>query len=196
MEVDIFAQVADGFFARSLDDLRVEGESGMILDTVSSVPHNSDPSLFPGYSGRGYASLNYSLSENVQGQWTFLSLPSSSDYKFSFLYSNHAERSRRLLVVVTQGSQRYDARITFNASCVKCSDFLSSPDQVSVPFNISLTQSLVSITISLSSIDISLDAIVAVPREFFNPTNLAASRQFLQECNIISGSFKYVHNIV
>ena len=190
MEVDIFAQVANGYFARSLDDLRVEGETGIIETTSFSVIPLSNTSLFPGFRGRGYAVLNFSDSESVLGQWIIPSFPSPSQYQFIFLYSNHAHRSRRLAVVVSQSGKENDARVTFSAGCLACATFLSSPNELTKPTNFTLTESMLTISIQLSSVDISLDAIVAIPRAFYDPQSLTDPERFSTTCMITSEQFK------
>ncbi len=185
-EVEIFAQVVQGFYARSLDEVQVEGESGIIQQTSSFVPHSSDPSLFPDFSGRGFASLNYTEFQRFDAQWVFTSLPTSSEYQIGFKYSSHDRRSRRLEVVIMQGGNSVSARVTFIAGCSGCIAYLSSPNLLSQPANISLTEAMLTVVVSLSSLDISLDAIVAIPREFFDPIALSDPVRFLSACNISS----------
>ena len=185
-EVEIFAQVVQGFYASSLDAIRVEGESGIIQQTSIFVPHSSDRSLFPGFSGRGFALLNYTESEIFDAQWVFPSLPTASEYQFSFLYSSHGRRSRRLEVLIMQEGSSINARVTFLAGCMGCTAYLLIPSQLARPANFSLTEAMLTIVVSLSSLDISLDAIVAVPKEFFNPLTLSDPPRFLSTCDIIS----------
>lgn len=189
MEVDIFVRVANGFYAKSIDSIRVEGESGIIQATSTSVPQNSHPSLFPQFSGRGYASLNYSQSEIVIVQWTFPSLPTSSEYQFGFRYSSHDHRNRRRSVNIMQGGRTFAARITFLANCLSCTAYLTSSDanQVTQNANYSLVQSMVTIMVTFSSVDISLDVIIAIPQQFYNPVELDDVSQFLSSCANISG---------
>lgn len=198
MEVDIFSQVANGFYAKSLGHIRVEGESGLIQATSSSVPQSSDSSLFPQFSGRGFAALDYSPSENIAVQWVFPSLPISSEYQFSFLYSNQDRRSRRLPVTLLQSGRNHNARVTFLSNCFACTAYLTSSDanQVTEHVNFTLTQSMVTIVLPLSSINISLDVIIAVPRDFFHPVNLEDVARFSSTCDILSGSSKYVKFLI
>lgn len=180
-------EVANGFYAKSLDSIRVEGESGIIQAISSSVPRNSNPSLFPGFSGRGYASLNYSQSEIVVVQWIFPRLPISSEYQFSFRYSSHDRRNRRRSVRIMQDGQSFDARITFLANCSTCTAFLTTSTADQVTQNYTLMQSMVTLMVTLSSIDISLDAIVAIPHQFYNPMGVDNLSRFLSSC---SGTFE------
>jgi hypothetical protein len=171
VEVDIYAQVASGFYAKSLDAIRVEGESGVVLPSSTLVPRSSDLLRF---SGRGYANLNYSQSERVTVQWMFPMLPRMAEYRFGFIYSSHDRRNRRLQVTVMQNGWSTDARVTFRANCMACTAYLTSSDadQLTEPVNYTLVQSTVMLQVTFSSVDISLDAIVAVPQHFYNPTSL------------------------
>lgn len=190
VEVDIFVQVVNGFYAKSLNDVTVEGESGIIQATsTSSVPRNSDPSVFPQFSGRGYASLNYSQSDIVIVQWTFPLLPISSDYQFVFRYSSHDHRNRRRSVNIMQDGRRYDARVTFLANCVACTAYLTNSDanEVNQRANYTLGQSMVTIVATFSSVDIALDAIIALPQQVYNPASLNDNSRFLSSCDVISG---------
>lgn len=188
VEVDIFVRIANGFYAKSLDSIRVEGESGIVQATSAPVPQNSDPSLFPQFSGQGYASLNYSQSEIVIVQWAFPTLPTSSEYQFSFRYSSHDHRNRRRSVNIMQGGRNFDARVTFLANCFSCTAYLTSSDanQVTQRANYTLEQSLVLITVTFSSVDISLDTIVATPLQFYNPVSLDDATRFLSLCAVNS----------
>lgn len=191
MEVDIFARIASGFYARSLDSLRVEGEAGIIQATSLPVPRNSNTLLFPEFSGRGYASLNYSQSQNVIVQWVFPSIPTLSEYQITFIYSSHDHRNRRRSVTIIQDGISYGARVTFLANCLACKAYLSSSDanEIAERANFTLTQSMVTLLVSFSAVDISLDAIVAIPRALFNPTSLGDPSLFLATCDIISRMF-------
>lgn len=188
IEVDIFAQIAHGFYVRALNHIRVEGEAGIIESTTAAVPRSSDRALYPSFTGRGFATLNYSQTDNVRVQWTLSSLPSSTQYQIAFLYSNHDRRSRRLSVTVIQEDQNINARVTFTADCSTCTTLLTgpSPGAVFTPLNLTLTESMVSIFITLSSVELSLDAIVAVPQAFYDPQSLSNSVLFLATCNIFS----------
>lgn len=189
VEVTILAQVADRFYAMSLDGIRIEGEAGVIQTTSQPVRPSADMSLFPEFTGRGFASLNYSQSELVTVQWIFSSLPVSTRYQIAFVYSSHDRRNRRRPVTIMQEHLNVNARVTFLADCLKCTAYLSDSDQVSEPANFSLTQSIMTVTASLSAIDISLDAVVAVPQLFFDPSSLDDPVRFLSTCNITSGEF-------
>lgn len=189
MEVDIYAQVASGFYAKSLDNIQVEGESGIIQATSLSVPRSSDSFLYPRFSGRGFASLNYSQSENVVVQWVFSLIPSSIEYQVIFKYTSHDHINRRRSVNIMQGDRNFGARVTFLAGCTACTAFLTSSDasQVERNANFSLTRSMATLTVSFSSVDISLDAIVAIPQLFYDPVILDDPASFLSMCNVTSG---------
>ena len=58
--------VADGYYVRSLHHVSVEGEIGRRLDTTEVVQTATDEVLFPGFSFRGYAILQFSSSERVR----------------------------------------------------------------------------------------------------------------------------------
>lgn len=193
VEMAIFAQVADGFYLRSLRNIKVEGEVGIILSTSDLVHQSSDSSLFRGFSGRGFAFLNYSEFESDVAQWSFPSLPTSSDYQIGFIYSNHVRRSRRRPVTLMQEERSFDARVTFLGDCMACTAFVSPLDatQVTEPANFSLTESMLTVTMSLSAINISLDAIVAIPRHYFDAISLGNQSRdhFLTACNLTSVSF-------
>ena len=191
MEVTILAQIADTFYVRSLDSIRVEGEAGVIQATSQPIHQSADMSLFPEFTGRGFASLNYSQSEMVTVQWIFSSLPMSTEYRIAFVYSSHDHRNRRRPVTIMQEEFSINARVTFLANCLKCTAYLSASDsgQVSELANFTLTQSIMTVTASLSAIDISLDAIVAVPQLFFDPSSLDDPVRFLSTCIITSGEF-------
>lgn len=180
-------QVVNGFYAKTLEGIQVEGESGIVIQPASAaVPQNSSSLLFPHFSGRGYASLNYSQSEFVIIQWIFPSLPASSEYQIGFRYSSHDHRNRRRSVNVVQGSRSYIARVTFLANCLRCTAYLTSPDadQVTQNANYSLVQSMLTIMVTFSSVDISLDTIIAIPQHFYDPVSLNDEALFLATCNI------------
>ena len=175
-------RVASGFYAKSLDAIRVEGESGIVLSSSTLVPRSSD---FLRFSGRGYANLNYSQSERVTVQWMFPVLPRMAEYRFSFIYSSHDRRNRRLRVTVMQNGRNTDARVTFRANCIECAAYLTSSDtdQLTDPVNFTLlVQSTVVLQATFSSVDISLDAIVAVPQHFYNPMSLEGFSHFSSLC--------------
>ena len=187
VDVDIFVQIIHGFYASTLAGIQVEGESGIVVQPASSsVPQNSSSLLFPRFSGRGYASLNYSQSENVIVQWIFPSFPTSSEYQIGFRYSSHDRRNRRRSVSVVQGSRNFVARVTFLANCLACTAYLTNPDasQVSQNANYSLVQSMLTIMVTFSSVDISLDTIIAIPQHFYHPISLDDEALFLTTCDI------------
>lgn len=184
--MEVYTQIFTGFFARSLDDIRVEGESGILLDTNSPVSQNSNIVEYPGFKGRGYAILNFSVAERVIGQWVLTSLPAASDYQILLIYSNNVRKSRRREVVISQDGQQFDSTfVEFNASCKACVAVISSNALEPVPYNFTLTTSMVTINVVLSAMDILLDAIVAVPRVFYDPANLTD----FSECGLITEPF-------
>ncbi len=189
-EIGIFAHVATGYFTRYLNAIRVEGEDGIIQSTSSPLPRNSDPLQYPGYSGRGYAILNISADENLNGLWTIPSLPSPTEYQFVLLYSNHDLRSRRLRVTVIQNGASFNARVELRANCLACNASFLSPAQLNQAHNFSLTESMVVINIPLSSLDVSLDSIVVLPRTFYDPSSINDPIRFLSSCNIVTGPIK------
>lgn len=61
----IMGWVADGYYARSLHHVSVEGEEGRRLDTTEFVQTATDELQFPGFTFRGYAILQFSSAERV-----------------------------------------------------------------------------------------------------------------------------------
>ncbi len=58
-EVEILGWVAEGHYVPSLHAIFVEGEVGVVTDLPGLVPTDVNETEFPGFSGRGYAVLDY-----------------------------------------------------------------------------------------------------------------------------------------
>ena len=198
-EVEIFANIAEGYFSRSLHSIVTEGEIGRRMDNGTQVEIGADTITFPRFSFRGYAQLEFSSNERVLVQWIFPLLPQTTNYRFIVRYRNLGN-SRRLVGSVSQGGTTMNSRITFvrENDCVHpCFAVLENPatPQNPEPANFPLNdQDPVTITITFSSTSILLDAIIALPEEFFNPSNssIIDNFRFIQECNISSGELRYV----
>lgn len=198
-EVEIFANVAAGYFVRSLHSVVTEGETGRHVDNGTQVEVRTDSAAFPGFSFRGYAQLEFSSNERELVQWIFPSLPQTTNYRFIAIYRNLGN-SRRLVGSVSQAGTIMNSRITFirEGNCMHpCFAILENPatPQSPEPANFPLNdQDPVIITITLSSTNILLDAIIALPEEFYNPPNSSVidNVRFIEECNISDGELRYV----
>lgn len=198
-EIDIFANIADGYFARSLHSIISEGESGRRTDSGTQVDIGGSSATFPGFSSRGYAQLVFGSNERVLVQWVFPYIPQTTNYRFIVRYRNLGN-SRRLVGTVTQSGAVMNTRVTFisdqncNHSCYADLENPASP-QSPEPANFPLNdQDPVTITMSLSSTNVLLDAIIALPEEFFSPSNLSNIdyMRFTQECDISNGELRCV----
>lgn len=198
-EVEIFANIADGYFVSSLHSIVTEGETGRYADNGTQVEVRTDSTAFPGFSFRGYAQLEFSSNERVLVQWVFPSLPQTTNYQFIVRYRNLGN-SRRLVGSVSQAGTFMNSRITFirESNCMHpCFAVLENPatPQSNEPANFPLNnQDPVIITMTLSSANILLDAIIALPEEFYNPPNSSVidNIRFVEECNISDGEIRYV----
>lgn len=202
-EVEIFANIASGFFARSLHSIVIEGESGRRMDNGAQVAREASSVTFPGFSSRGYAQLEFGSTERVLVQWVFPSLPQTTTYRFIVRHRNRGS-SRRLVGTVSQGGNVVNARITFvrDLDCIHpCYADLESPatPKIPEPANFLLNdQDPVTITLTLSSTNILLDTIIAIPEEFFNPLNSSNIdyMRFMQDCSISNGELWYVQTVI
>ena len=201
-EIEIFATIARGYFARSLHSIVTEGETGMRMDSGAQVEIGGSSVTFPGFSARGYAQLEFSSTERVLVQWVFPNLPQTTNYRFIVRYRNLGS-SRRLVGMISQSGTVVNTRVTFirDSDCTHpCYANLenAATPQNPQPANFTLNdQDPVTITITLSSTNILLDAIIALPEEFFNPSNISSIdyMRFLQECSISNGELRYVSTI-
>ena len=73
-------------FVRSLHDIHVEGETGILMDPFQLVNFGSDPAIFPSFQGRGYATLSTPALTVLTVQWT-ISIPQTADYGIVLKYS-------------------------------------------------------------------------------------------------------------
>ena len=199
-EVEILANIASGYYVHSLHSITVEGETGMILmDNRSTVQRGANSDIFPGFFWRGYARLEFGSDERVLVQWVFPSLSKTTNYQFFVRYRNIGS-SRRVNGMVSQRGNNVNTRITFvrDSDCshpcyahLENATALQRHDRGAYPLN---DQDPVTITLTLSSTNILLDAIIALPEEFFNPSNSSNIDyvRFMQECNISNGELRYV----
>ena len=202
-EVEIFANIAGGYFARSLHSIVTEGESGRRVDNGAQVAREASSVTFPGFSSRGYAQLEFGSAERVLVQWVFPSLPQTTTYRFIVRYRNLGN-SRRVVGTVSQGENIANAIITFvsDRNCIHpCyADFENPTTPKSPePANFLLNNlGSVTITLTLSSTNILLDAIIALPEEFFNPSNSSNINymRFMQECSISNGGLRYIQTVI
>ena len=201
-EVEIFANIAGGYFARSLHSIVTEGESGRRVDNGALVAREASSVTFPGFSSRGYAQLEFGSAERVLAQWVFPSLPQTTTYRFIVHYRN-VGNSRRIVGTVSQGGNIASAIITFvsDRNCIPCYADLENPTtpKSPEPANFLLNnQGSVTITLTLSSTNILLDTIIALPEEFFNPTNSSNIdyTRFMQECSNSNGGLRYIQTVI
>jgi len=170
--VEVYTTICDGFYARSLSEIRVEGEVGNSMTVGATnptpVPQSSSSSAFPGYSGRGYAVFNVSETERVMGQWIIPSLPRAGDYQLLLLYSNPVRKSRRLDASVNQNNNDVeDLFVDIGASCISCIAPLSANPRAPITHNFTLTSDdMLTLNLVFTTIQVLLDAIIAVPQEF------------------------------
>ena len=198
VEVEIQATILTGYFTHSLHSIVVEGENGTHMDSGDQVKFGANPVTFPEFSSRGYAQLEYDNSQRVSVQWVFPDLPRTTNYRFIVRYRNIGI-SRRVVGMIIQGETSMNTRITFvrDHDCMHpCYADLENPSQPQNPepayFHLN-TQDSVAIAMTFSSTNILLDAIIALPEEFVNPSNLSKIdfTRFIQECNISSGELRY-----
>lgn len=195
-EVQIYGSIANGYYVRSLHSIVVEGESAMNVDGPQ-IDISSNSSTFPNFSSRGYAQLSFNSSERASVQWILPSLPRTTTYRFFVRYCNLGG-SRRLVGTLSQGEIMWNTRITFvqNDSCLHPQYAVlqdSMHPQSKIPANFSLNvRDPVTILLGFSSTNILLDAIIALPEEFFNPSNLSNidHLRFMQECITSDGNFR------
>ena len=169
-EVELYAQIIPGHYARSLSDIRVEGEVGTLVtgvDLPTPVAQNSSSEQFPAYTGRGYAVLSVLTTERIIGQWIIPSLPVSGDYQILLLYSNNNRKSRRLDVTINQNDLVVDNLfVDINGTCSRCTAVVSSSPPSPIPYNFTFNIDMLTINIVLTTVDILLDAIIAFPLAF------------------------------
>lgn len=198
-EVEIFANIANGYFVHALHSIVTEGESGTRVDIGARVEVETSAATFPGFSSRGYAQLEFSSDERVLVQWVFPRLPRTTNYRFIVRYRNPGN-SRRLVGTVSQGGTVENTRVTFirDRDCVHpCYADLGNPATPQTPepaIFLLNNQDPVTITMTFSSTNILVDAIIALPEEFYNPSNssITDSVRFLQECDVANGELRYV----
>lgn len=187
----MYANIAPGYYARSLHSVAVQGEGGLHMSSGESVQVAADELDFPGFTSRGYAVLEYRIDQNVIVQYVFPSLPRASRYRLFFRYARLTQ-SRRLLVTVTQGSREYNSRVTLDQNCVPpCNAFLANSENISQILDFDFDEGPVVLKMSLSSINFLLDSIVALPQELYMPVNFSSGNQFLQECDV-TGPLRFV----
>ena len=66
-EVQLLGWIAEGYFARSLTAISVEGEMGFEPGALSTpAPNSTDEGLIAGFSSRGFASFSVDISSQVR----------------------------------------------------------------------------------------------------------------------------------
>ena len=64
-EASIYGWVAPGYYVPSVQAISVEGETGILMAPQSIVAVGSSEGELPGFTGRGYAVLEFTSSERV-----------------------------------------------------------------------------------------------------------------------------------
>lgn len=178
------ANITPGYFVRSLHHIAVQGEEGLLTETGDSVQVAANELNFPGFTSRGYAVFNYGSNQRVIVQYMFPSLPKASRYRLVFHYTKLGQ-SRRLNVMTAQGSRVYSSRVTLNGNCIPpCYATLTNSENTSQIAEFDFDEGPVVIQMALSSVNFFLDSIVAIPQEFYMPSNIPNVDQFLQECDV------------
>jgi hypothetical protein len=188
-EAHILGWVVDGYFARSLTAILVEGEDGYPL-TQAPFTTSTDEELIAGFSSRGFASFSLdSLTQESFG-WEFPSIPQTTTYQIWLSYTRPGTEFS-LTAMVAGGDQLYNARVVFT----HCPPPNPCYAALVMSRNIRSTESFFltsgeswNVALTLNDIDLNIDYIFAVPMEFYEATAIEDSERFLENCDFIGGS--------
>ncbi len=180
----ISANIASGYFVRSLHYIQALGSDGVITPTGERVPIGTDQTLFPG--SRGYAMLEFSDEELAMVQFVFPSIPMAGRYRLVFRY-NQLGVSRRPTVMIMQGGMAVTARVSLQTNCeAPCYSTVVESANINQDAIFDLSEGQLTVTVSLEAINVLIDSLIAIPEEFY-AAEIPGGEQFSQECDVTTG---------
>lgn len=154
------------------------------------MPIGTDPSQFPG--SRGYAELNFPIEEQAIVQFVFPSIPKAGQYRLIVKYNQLGVSRRPRMIISQPGIQgQYPARVSLHVNCEPpCHTIVVDSVNINEDAVFDLVQAPLVVDMTLEGINVLIDSIIAVPEEFFT-ADIPKGEQFIQECNVTTGMFRY-----